>query len=67
MRKYLLLVVLALCIVATVEGVSNKGKFASNDLLKKKGPKISTKVFFDVSIDGEPAGRIGKHRIHLII
>lgn len=30
----------------------------SADAKKKKGPKITSKVFFDVTIDGESAGRI---------
>ena len=27
-------------------------------LAEKRGPKVTDKVFFDVTIDGEPAGRI---------
>merc|ERR1719235_1296952 len=41
--------VLALVVVAAV---------ASSVDAKKKGPKVKHTVFFDVSIDGEPAGRI---------
>lgn len=37
---------------------SSFGTPVSAETKKKKGPKITSKVFFDVTIDGESAGRI---------
>jgi len=47
MNKILIALVVVLAIVST-----------SDAKKKKKGPKITSKVFFDVTIDGKDAGRI---------
>ena len=47
MNKLLIAFIVVLAIVSTTEAKK-----------KKKGPKITSKVFFDVTIDGKDAGRI---------
>ncbi|XP_065367175.1 peptidyl-prolyl cis-trans isomerase 5 [Calliphora vicina] len=41
---------LSLCLVALASGIVNADE--------SKGPKVTEKVFFDITIGGEPAGRI---------
>ena len=47
MNKLLIAFIVVLAIVSTTEAKK-----------KKKGPKITSKVFFDITIDGKDAGRI---------
>ena len=47
MHKLLIAFIVVLAIVSTTEAKK-----------KKKGPKITSKVFFDITIDGKDAGRI---------
>ena len=49
--KHSLLLAIVLILISTV--VSE-----DVDKPKKRGPTITSKVYFDIEIDGEPAGRI---------
>ena len=44
------LVLLLVCSAVFMTGAEAKKK--------RKGPKITSKVFFDISVDGKPSGRI---------
>lgn len=48
----------ALSVIAIYVGLFGEVAIHEIDAKKKKGPKVTNKVFFDVTIDGEKAGRI---------
>jgi hypothetical protein len=50
------------CVLALLLPATTVAELKTKEAAKKAGPKVTHKVFFDVEIDGAPAGD-GKERV----